>query len=67
MDARCMSIDTATETLTGSGEYSASVYTKALSSSAFLNSVNFELEFIDNKLLRVKHNADSRDGGIGRR
>lgn len=60
-DARCMSIDTATETLTGSGEYKASVLTKALSSSAFDNRVNFELEIIDNKLLRVKHNADSRD------
>ena len=57
--AQCMSISTVVSAISATGEYSASVYTKTLSSTAFDNRVNFELEFINNKLLRVKHNVDS--------
>ena len=59
--ARYMSISTTISAISATGEYSASVYTKALSSDAFDNSINFELEFINNKLLRVKHNVDSKN------
>lgn len=57
--AQCMSISTEVSAISATGEYSASVYTKTLSSTAFDNRVNFELEFLNNKLLRIKHNVDS--------
>jgi len=58
----CMSFNTSNITaITATGEYKASVSTTALSSTAFNNDVSFELEILDNKLLRVKHNANSID------
>ena len=60
-DGRCMSISNITP-ISATGEYSASVLTKALSSSAFDNKVSFELEILDNKLLRVKHNTKTKTG-----
>jgi len=61
-NSRCMSIDTTnSKLLSATGEYSASVSTKSVISSAFENDINFELEILSGKLLRVKHNYDSKN------
>ena len=57
----CMAIESTYTPISGTGEYKAGVAVKSLSSTAFDNRVNFELEFLDNKLLRVKHNTNSKD------
>jgi len=57
----CMAIESKYTSISATGEYSAGVTVKSLSSDAFENEINFELEFLDNKLLRVKHNTDSKD------
>ena len=57
----CMVIGSTFTAIAANGEFSAGVSVKSLSSTAFDNRVKFELEFIDNKLLRVKHNTGSKN------
>ena len=57
----CMVIESTFTDIAATGEFSAGVSVKSLSSTAFDNRVKFELEFIDNKLLRVKHNTGSKN------
>ena len=57
----CMVIESPYTSISATGEFSAGVAVKSLSSGAFDNRVKFELEFLDNKLLRVKHNTDSKN------
>lgn len=57
-----LSIDTAgVAAVSGTNDYVASIFPTTSRSTAYDNNINFELEFLSTKFLRVKHNYNSRD------